>query len=71
MAEAKSLAARNGTSLHQFLAALIAERVGEMKAVAAFDARVTGADNQAALKLFTRVPNRAPLLGDDLPLDAE
>lgn len=67
MAEAKSLAAKNGTSLNQFLAALIAERVGEMKAVAALEARAARASIQAALEVLSRVPDRPPLAGDELP----
>ena len=66
MAEAKSLAARNGTSLNQFLASLIAERVGEMKAVAEFEARAARANPAAALEVLSRVPERKPIAGDRL-----
>ena len=64
MAEAKSLAARNGTSLNQFLASLIAERIGEMKAVAEFEARAARANPKAALEVLSRVPERKPMPGD-------
>src|SRR5690349_15753760 len=43
MADAKRLAEANGTSLNQFLSSLIAERLGEMKAIAGIEARVARA----------------------------
>jgi chorismate mutase len=66
MAEARALAASSGTSLNQFLLSLISERIGEMKAVAAFEARVARADRHAALALLDRVPERVPLPGDEI-----
>ena len=65
MAEARALAARSGTSLNQFLSSLIAERVGEMKAVAALEARVVRADPAAALEVLARAPDRQPMAGDE------
>ncbi|MBV9883192.1 MAG: pilus assembly protein HicB [Sphingomonadaceae bacterium] len=65
MAEARALAARSGTSLNQFLSTLIAERVGEMKALAHIEARAGRADIDAALAVLAQVPERAPLQGDE------
>ena len=65
MAEARALAARSGTSLNQFLSTLIAERVGEMKALAHVEARAARADVDAALAILGRVPERAPVAGDE------
>jgi len=65
MAEARALAARSGTSLNQFLSTLIAERVGEMKALAYIEERAGRADVQAALDFLGRVPDRAPMAGDE------
>jgi hypothetical protein len=65
MAEARALAARSGTSLNQFLSALIAERVGEMKALAHIEARAARADVGLALGILGQVPDRAPLAGDE------
>jgi hypothetical protein len=65
MAEARALAARSGTSLNQFLSTLIAERVGEMKALAHIEARAARADVDAALAILARVPERAPVAGDE------
>lgn len=66
MAEAKSLAAKSGTSLNQFLASLIAERVGELKALAGIEARSARANPEAALAILRRAPDRQPLEGDEL-----
>jgi hypothetical protein len=65
MAEAKALAMRSGTSLNQFLSTLIAERVGEMKALAHIEARAARADVGRALEILGRVPERAPMTGDE------
>lgn len=69
MAEAKALAARSGTSLNQFLGSLIAERVGEMKALAEIEARAARANSAAALEVLSRVPEQGPLVGDELLAD--
>lgn len=66
MAEAKRLAEVNGTSLNQFLSSLIAERVGEMKAMTMVRARVARADPAAALAILAQVPDTPPLAGDEL-----
>ena len=66
MAEARALAARSGTSLNQFLGSLIAERVGEMKAMAEIEARAARAKPTAALQVLSRVPEREPVPGDEL-----
>ena len=66
MAEAKLLAAQNGTSLNQFLTALVAERLGELKAEAAFENRVACANQESALAVLARVPDRAPIAGDEI-----
>uniref|UniRef100_UPI0035CBAEFF pilus assembly protein HicB n=1 Tax=uncultured Sphingomonas sp. TaxID=158754 RepID=UPI0035CBAEFF len=67
MAEAKHLAEANGTSLNQFLSTLIAERVGELKAMTTVRARVARADPAAAMAILSQVPDRIPLPGDELP----
>jgi hypothetical protein len=67
MAEAKQLAALSGTSLNQFLASLIAERVGELRATADIRVRAERANPSAALVILARAPDRSPLAGDELP----
>ncbi len=64
LAEAKRLAAANGASLNQFLSSLIAERLGEMKAIAEIEARVARANPEVALEILRRAPDRPPLPGD-------
>ena len=64
MVDVKVMAARSGTSLNQFIASLVAERIGEMKALAAIEARVARADPVAALAILDHVPDRAPMAGD-------
>jgi len=65
MAEVKAMAARSGTSLNQFLSTLIAERVGEMKALAYVEARASRADIGKALEVLAQVPDRKPMAGDE------
>ena len=65
MAEARALAATSGTSLNQFLASLIAERVGEMKALAAIEARAARGNAEAAMAVLARVPDKKPMAGDE------
>ncbi len=66
MAEAKRLAEANGTSLNQFLSSLIAERIGEMKAMTEIRARIARANPEAALAILRRAPDRPPTPGDAL-----
>ncbi len=56
MADAKRLAEANGTSLNQFLSSLIAERIGEMKAIAEIQARAKRGNPDAALAILRRAP---------------
>jgi len=67
MAEAKLLAEESGTSLNQFLSSLVAERVGELNALAQVRARAERGDPAAALAILARVPDRAPMKGDEMP----
>jgi hypothetical protein len=67
LAEAKHLAELNGTSLNQFLSSLIAERVGELRAITDIRVRAERASPAAALAILTRAPDRPPLAGDELP----
>lgn len=67
MAEARHLAELNGTSLNEFLSLLIAERVGELRAIAGIRLRAKRADPAGALAIFAQVPDRPPLEDDELP----
>lgn len=65
LSDAKAIAARGGVSLNQFLSSLVAERIGEMKALAHFQARIDRSDPAAALAMLAKVPERPPLPGDE------
>lgn len=66
MADAKALADTSGTSLNQFLSSVIAERIGELKALKLFEARVRRANKDAAVAVLAKVPRRKALPGDEL-----
>jgi hypothetical protein len=63
--EAKALAKSDGVSMNAFLSALVAERVGERRALAQLQARAVRADIDQALAVLDRVPVRTPLPGDE------
>ena len=66
MAAAKSLAAKNGASLNQFLSSIIAERVGEMRAFEHLEQRAARGNVDVALAILARVPDVPPLPGDEI-----
>lgn len=66
MTQAKALAESSGTSLNQFLSSVIAERVGEMKALQQVETRMRRANLGAALAVLAKVPERVVLAGDEL-----
>ena len=67
MADAKAMAVKSGTSLNQFLSALVAERVGELRAIGEIEKRIARANMGAAKAVLARVPDRAPMRGDEIP----
>lgn len=69
MADAKSLAKDQGVSVNQFMATVLAERVGEMKATRHFIQRSQIGDPAAALAIMLRAPDRPPMPGDELAQD--
>ena len=68
MEDARGLAKAQGVSVNQFLATVIAERVGELKALSHVRARIARADPTKARAVLALVPDRAPMDGDDLPV---
>jgi hypothetical protein len=64
--DARELARDQGVSMNAFLSTLVAERVGEMKALVAFEARAKRADLAKALAVLDQAPDREPLAGDEL-----
>lgn len=68
MDDARGMAKAQGVSVNQFLATVIAERVGELKALNHIRARIARADPIEARALLALVPDRAPMEGDELPV---
>ena len=64
--DARELAKDQGVSMNAFLSTLVAERVGEMKALANIRARAERADPVGAIAVLDRAPLRAPMSGDDV-----
>lgn len=67
MDEARRMAEKQGVSINQFLATLIAERIGELKAFEQVKARIERGSRKKARAVLARVPARAPLPGDEMP----
>jgi len=67
MEDAREMAEAQGVSINQFLSTLIAERIGELKALRHVRRRIGRADPAAAVAVLALVPDRAPLAGDELP----
>jgi hypothetical protein len=66
MAQARALATDSGTSLNQFLGSIVAEKVGELRAFAELKRRASRADPEAVLAILERVPDVAPIPGDEI-----
>ena len=67
MDDARGMAKSQGVSVNQFLATMIAERVGELKALNHVRARMARADAAKARAVLALVPDRSPMKGDELP----
>ena len=67
MEDAREMADAQGVSINQFLSALIAERIGELKALRHVRQRIGRANPATAAAVLALVPDRAPLEGDELP----
>jgi hypothetical protein len=66
MEEAREMAEAQGVSINQFLSTLIAERIGELKALRHVRARIARADRAAAAAVLALAPDRAPIEGDEI-----
>jgi hypothetical protein len=67
MEDVREMADAQGVSINQFLATLIAERIGELKALRHVRQRIGRANPASAAAVLALVPDRAPLEGDELP----
>lgn len=68
MEDAREMAAAQGVSINQFLSTLIAERIGELKALRHVRQRIGHANTAGALAVLEVAPDRPPLPGDELPV---
>lgn len=67
MSDARKLADAEGVSINQFLTSVIAERVGELKALNYLRERAARADIPRARAILAKVPARKPEPGDEMP----
>ena len=67
MDDARGMAKAQGVSINQFLATVIAERVGELKALSHIRSRISRVDLAKAQAVLALVPDRPPTEGDELP----
>jgi len=67
MEDARGMARAQGVSVNQFLVTVIAERVGELKALDHVRSRIARADPKSARAVLALVPDRTPMEGDELP----
>lgn len=67
--EAERFAAADGTSFNQFVASVVAEKVGAMRTAAYFDDRRKAADWAAFDRLMGRTGGVPPREGDEVPTD--
>jgi hypothetical protein len=66
MEDAKTIAKDQGVSVNQFMATVLAERVGEMKAMARLRSRTSLGKSDAALAILKRAPDAMPMAGDEV-----
>jgi uncharacterized protein (DUF1778 family) len=66
-AEAEKLAAAEGTSLNQFVASAVAEKVAALRTASYFAERRGHADWEAFDRLMTRPAGEPPRPGDEMP----
>jgi hypothetical protein len=66
-AEAEALSKADGTSLNQFVAIAVAEKIAMLKATAFFEERRQRATGTALDALLARTGGEAPRAGDELP----
>jgi hypothetical protein len=67
MSEAREMAEAEGVSINQFLATLIAERIGEMKGLSQVRARIERGNPVRARAILGRAPARKPAKADEMP----
>ena len=64
---ARTLARQDNTSLNQFIALAVAEKVSALEAANFFRERDVRGNLQEALAILDRVPDMPPMPGDEMP----
>jgi hypothetical protein len=67
-AEAERLAAEDGTSLNQFVAMAVAEKISALRTASYFSGRRGAADWAAFDRIMSRQSGEAPRRGDEMPV---
>jgi hypothetical protein len=62
----KEFAKQEGVSINQFIASAVAEKVSAIATEDYLNARAERADNQVFASILAKVPERSPLVGDEL-----
>ncbi|HEV8357930.1 MAG TPA: toxin-antitoxin system HicB family antitoxin [Gemmatimonadales bacterium] len=63
----KELAARDDISINQFIATAVAEKMSALQTLDYLEARARRGDRTAYARALARVPDRAPIPGDEWP----
>lgn len=61
------VAKRDGTSINQFIAIAVAEKLSALETAAFFEERKERADKEAFLKILNREGGEKPRSGDEMP----
>lgn len=64
---ARALAQQDNTSLNQFIALAVAEKVSALEAARFFRVRAERGDVSAALAILDKVADAPPMPGDEMP----
>jgi hypothetical protein len=68
-AKVRELADRDDVSINQFIATAVAEKAAALLTVDYLEERAAGSDLTVLRKILRRVPDVAPTVGDELPLN--
>jgi hypothetical protein len=64
---ARELANREGISINQLIATALAEKISALDTVEYLEARAARSSKKAFREALSRIPDRPPMAGDELP----
>ena len=67
----RQLAEREGTSINQFIATALAEKISALDTVSYLEERASRASLESFRDVLRRVPSTPPVEGDELPEEGE